>query len=153
MCQHRFKYPRLTLTQLGELYGVTNQQVGKWLAEAGLRDDRNKPTPAAFAGNYCDTAPSRNNCYLYVWRPEKVVPALEQHGHKMLPMPPLDLVEPPALSGPFGIRMDANGLSEITNADGSVAALVPGRREADKLVGVMNIAHRLGHLGVVLPTN
>ena len=41
MC--KFKYPRFTLTQLGELFGVTNQQVGKWLASAGLRDERGKP--------------------------------------------------------------------------------------------------------------
>ena len=149
---HKFRYQVMILTQLGDLFGVTSHQIGRWLTEVGLRND-NKPTAKAFDGDFCVSVPSRNQGFQYAWRPEKVVPALVQHGHKMLPMPPLDLVEPPALSGPFGIRTDANGLSEITNADGTVAALVPGRREADKLVGVMNTAHKLGHLGVVLPTN
>ena len=140
MC--KFKYPRMTLTQLGELFGVTNQQVGKWLASAGLRDDRGKPTRTAHDGGYCEQAPSRNDMYVWAWRPEKVVPVLEKLGHKLLPMPPLELVEPPPLAGPFGLRTDANGFSEVINADGSVAALVPGRQQADKLVAVMNVAHK-----------
>lgn len=149
---HRFKYPRLTLTQLGELYGVTNQQVGKWLFEAGLRDEQNKPTRTAHDGDYCETAPSRNNCYLYVWRPEKVVPVLERHGHKMLPLPPLDLVEPPALSGPFGVRTDSKGFTEVNNADGTVAALVPGQVNAERLVQVLNLAHKHSMFGHAIPT-
>lgn len=148
----KFKYPRFTLTQLGELYGVTNQQVGKWLASAGLRDDEGRPTRMAHEGSYCETAPTRNNGYHYVWRPEKVVPVLEKLGHKMLSMPPLELVEPPSLLGPFGCRTDANGFTEVTNADGTVAALVPGRREAEKLVFVMNDAHKLGSFGRSKPT-
>jgi hypothetical protein len=100
MC--KFRYPRFTLTQLGELYGVTNQQVGKWLASAGLRDDRGKPTRLAHDGGYCEQAPSRNDMYVWAWRPERVVPVLEKLGHRMLSMPPVDLVEPPPLAGPFG---------------------------------------------------
>lgn len=152
MCRFKFKYPRMTQTQLGQLFGVTNQQVGKWMASAGLRDDQGRPTRMAHDGGYCDTAPTRNNGYHYVWRPERVVPVLEQHGHKMLPMPPLNLVEPPPLSGPFGLRTDGNCFTEITNADGTVAALVPGRSQAEKLVYVMNLAHQHGNFGRSVPT-
>lgn len=150
MC--RFKYPRMTLTQIGQLFGVTNQQVGKWLASAGLRDDRGKPTRTAHDGGYCEQAPSRNDMYVWAWKPERVVPVLEQHGHKMLPMPPVDLVEPSPLSGPFGLRTDANGFTEITNADGTVAALVPGRQHAEKLAGVMNLVHKHSKFGHTTPT-
>jgi hypothetical protein len=148
----KFKYPRMTLTQLGELYGVTNQQVGKWLASAGLRDNRGKPTRLAHDGGYCEQAPSRNDMYVWAWRPEKVVPVLEQHGHTMLRMPPLNLVEPPPLAGPFGVRTDADGFSEITNADGTLAALVPGRPQAERLVGVLNLAHKHSKFGHGSPT-
>jgi hypothetical protein len=66
----------------------------------------------------------------------------------MLSMPPLELVEPPPLTGPFGCRTDANGFTEVINADGTVAALVPGRQQAEKLAMVMTAAHNLGYLGV-----
>jgi hypothetical protein len=141
----------MTLTQIGQLFGETNQMVGKWLASAGLRDDRGKPTRQAHDGGFCETAPSRNDGFFWSWRPEKVVPVLETLGHRMLSMPPVDLVEPPPLSGPFGVRTDANGFTEVTNADGTVAALVPGRPQAEKLVAVMNLAHKHGKLGHAAP--
>lgn len=150
MC--RFKYPRMTLTQIGQLFGETNQKVGKWLVSAGLRDDHGKPTRQAHDGGYCETAPSRNDMYVWAWRPERVVPVLEKLGHKMLAMPPLELVEPPPLAGPFGCRTDANGFTEVTNADGSLAALVPGRQQAERLVALMNLAHKHNKLGHAVPT-
>lgn len=149
---HKFRYPRMTLTQLGELYGVTNQQVGKWLASAGLRDDRGKPTHHAHDGGYCEQAPSHDGKYVWAWRPEKVVPVLEKLGHKMLAMPPVELVDPPPLAGPFGLRTDANGFTEVSNADGTLVALVPGRPQAEKLVGVMNLAHKHSKFGHAVPT-
>jgi hypothetical protein len=142
----------MTLTQLGQLFGVTNQQIGKWMASAGLRDDRGKPTKQAHDGGCCETAPSRNDGYIWAWRPEKVVPVLEQHGHTMLPMPPLELVEPPPMAGPFGCRTVANGFTEVTNADGTVAALVPGRPQAEKLVAILNLAHKHSKFGHATPT-
>lgn len=151
MC--RFKYPRMTLTQIGKLFGETNQKVGKRLVLAGLRDDHCKPTRLAHDGGFCETAPSRNDMYIWSWRPEKVVPVLERHGYKLLPIPPLELVEPPPLAGPFGLRTDANGFTEVTSADSTVAALVPGRPQAEKLVAVMNVAHKFGHLGIMPRTD
>lgn len=150
MC--KFKYPRFTLTQLGELFGVTNQQVGKWLASAGLRDECGKPTRLAHDGGFCETAPSRNDMYVWAWRPEKVVPVLEKLGHKLLAMPPLELVEPSPLSGPFGIRTDANGFTEVINADGTVAALVAGRPQAEKVAAILNLAHKHSRFGHSTPT-
>ena len=91
--------------------------------------------------------------YVWAWRPEKVVPVLETLGHKMVAMPPVELVEPPPLSGPFGLRTDANGFTEVSNADGTVAALVPGRPQAEKLVVVMNLAHKHNKLGHGTPAN
>jgi len=149
MC--KFRYPRMTLTQIGQLFGETNQKVGKWLVSAGLRDDRGKPTRLAHDGGFCETAPCRNDGYFWSWRPDRVVPLLEQHGHKMLPMPPVDLVEPPPLAGPFGCRTDANGFTEVINADGTVAALVPGRPQAEKLVAVLNLAHKHSKFGHTTP--
>jgi len=140
MC--RFRYETMTQTQLGELYGVSSHVIGRWLKEAGLRQG-NKLTAEAFQGGYCCRADNPGgDTYFWVWRPAKLVPLLERHGHKMLPLPPVHLIEPPPLSGPFGLRTDANGFSEVINADGSVAALVPGRQQADKLVAVMNVAHK-----------
>jgi len=142
----KYKYPTLTQTQLGQLFGATSHQIGRWLADVGLRDE-NKPTPRAFDGDFCVAVPSRGQGYHYAWRPERVAPLLEQAGHGLVFPLPSDLVDAPMLNGPFTHRRRASGGYEVNNADGTVAALVPGGPQAEKLVVVMNAAHKIGYLG------
>lgn len=56
----KFRFEFMTLTQIGEVFGVSNQKVGKWLVKLGLRTTANKPSVAAFEGGYVMAGPSRN---------------------------------------------------------------------------------------------
>ena len=135
-----FKFEFMTQTQIGELFGVSSHQIGKWLVEIGLRTIKKYPSGLAFEGNFVSQAPSRNDGYNWVWHSAKTVAALEKAGHRRIPNPPLHLVEPPKLVGPFGKRGNfANGY-DIVNGDGSVAVVVTGERNAEFLARLLNLA-------------
>src|SRR5262249_39816398 len=85
-----YKYEFMTLTQLGQLFGVTSHQLGRWLVNIGLRNDQKRPAKKAFDGDYCKMGPSRGDGYNWIWNTEKTVEALTQAGHKMVSPPPLD---------------------------------------------------------------
>jgi len=146
-----YRYQLMTQGQIGQLFGVSSHQIGRWLQEVGLRTEEGKPSRAAHEGKFCDTAPSRGQGYCWAWRPAKTVPALEQAGHRRVFPPPLDLVEPPTLNGPFTQRRGENGTTEIVNGDGSVATFVLGEENATLVCTFLNVAHRLGKVGTTSP--
>ena len=45
-----FRFPYMTLTQLGQLFGVSSHQIGKWLRAMGLRTNENRPSRETFLG-------------------------------------------------------------------------------------------------------
>lgn len=74
----------LSLTELGKLYGVSNQQVGKWLTVLGLRDKNKKPSRSAFENGFVQQRDSTQpGTYFWVWKKEKTMQALDKAGHKM----------------------------------------------------------------------
>jgi hypothetical protein len=148
----KHKYKLMTQTQIGSLFGTTSHQIGKWLIEIGLRTEGGKPSHKAFEGEYCDTAPSHGQGYHYVWVVEKTVAALERAGHQRVDPPPLDLVEPPPLMGPFSERVCADGRVEILGSDGSMSLMVLGEQNAGFVLRLLNLAHSHGMLGVPEPT-
>ena len=48
-----YTFKHMTLTQLGQLFGVSSHNVGKWLKSLGLRDEEGLPTKKAHDGRYC----------------------------------------------------------------------------------------------------
>ncbi len=141
-----YKYRLMTLTQLGSLFGTTSHQVGKWLVQIGLRTTNGKPSQEAFKGKFCETTPSHGQGYHWAWVVDRTVAALERAGHQRVSPPPLDLVEPPPLLGPFQARTSEKGQTEIVGADGHVSVIVSGERNAKIVVGLLNLAHRVGKL-------
>lgn len=146
-----YKYEFMTLTQLGQLFGVTSHQLGRWLVDIGLRNEKKRPSQKAFDGDYCKTGPSRGEGYNWIWHTEKTVQALTSAGHKMVSPPPLDLVEPPRLVGPFTQRLGDSGMTEIAGGDGSVTTFVVGEKNAKVVCLLLNVAHRLGKIGTAVP--
>jgi hypothetical protein len=139
-----FKYEYMTLTQLGHLFGVSCQQIGKWLVPIGLRTEGNKPSNTAFQDGFVAKGPSRGDGYNWVWHSQRTVAALEQAGHRRIPNPPPNLVEPPKLNGPFTKRVnEANGY-DIVNGDGSVCVVVTGDRNADFVIELLALADKHG---------
>ncbi len=138
-----YRYEHVSLTQLVALFGVSSHKVGDWLVEVGLRTDRKKPSAKAFDGKYVTTGPSRGEgTYAWVWHTQKTVKALEDAGHKRVSPPPLDLVEPPALAGPFTERRCPDGTTQIVNGDQSVSLVVLGDKNARFLCDLLNLAHQ-----------
>ena len=149
----RFRYEFLSLTQIGELFGVSNQQVGKWLAEIGLREKGRhglRPSGKAYAGGYVKDVPSRNQGYCYAWHAEKTVEALQEAGHEIVATPGSDLLVPIQLNGPFECRAHPKFGAEIVNGDGTVAVWVSGEENSHFVCRILNLAHAKGLLDRVL---
>ena len=136
-----FRFEFMSLTQLGTLFGATNQQVGKWLTELQLRTSDGKPSSTAFTGNFVEQMPSRNGGYAWAWHAEITVAALESAGHYRLVNPPLGLVEPLRLHGPFSSRNLHDGSYQIVCGDGRPAIVVAGERNASFVLRLLNLAH------------
>jgi hypothetical protein len=144
----RFEY--MTLTQIGEVFGVSNQQVGKWLAKLGLRTDANRPSREAFDGGYVKAGPSRGQGYNWVWHSEKTVRALSEAGHKSALLLACELMASGQLNGPFEYRPSPVIGFEVANGDGTVAVWVRGEKNARLVCNVLNAADRCGVVSKVL---
>jgi hypothetical protein len=71
----------LSLTELGNLYGVSRVKVGQWLVGLGLRTAEKKPSRAAFEGGFVDQRPSTQPAtYFYVWHARKTCELLDGAG-------------------------------------------------------------------------
>lgn len=139
-----YKYEFMTLTQLGQLFGVSSHQLGRWLVDIGLRNEKKRPSQKAFDGDYCKAGPSRGDGYNWIWHTEKTVEALSQAGHRMVSPPPLDLVEPPTLKGPFTQRPRSDGITDVVGGDGRAAVWCSGDDNAVVVVRLLNYAHERG---------
>lgn len=141
-----FTYKCMTQTQLGQLFGVSNQKIGQWLRSLGLRDEDGKPTQKAHYGDFCETAPSGESGYHWVWQSQKTVAALIEAGHRLVPNPPPQLVYPAILHGPFSVRKSASAEFAVENEDGSVSLWANNKMTADVVVRILNLAHEKGFL-------
>ncbi len=146
----KWRFEFMTLTQIGEVFGESNQQVGKWLAKLGLRTDANRPSRTAFDGGYVKAGPSRGQGYNWVWHSEKTVRALTEAGHKLALHPACELLAPCQLNGPFEYRPNPAFGFEVANGDGTVAVWVRGERNARFVCNLLNVADRTGVISKVL---
>jgi hypothetical protein len=138
----QFKYKNLTQTQIGKLFGVSSHVVGDWLTKIGLRDmTTKKPTREAHRGGYCETAPSGQAGYHWVWDAEKTVAALRGAGHKLVDELSDELVHPPALEGPFTASN-----RRVVNASRETVLRAATSQQAEVVVKLLNAAHRHGTL-------
>lgn len=140
----KFRFEFLSLSQLGEVFGVSSHQVGKWLVKIGLRTETMRPSREAFGGGYVTTAPSRGQGYVYVWHAERTTKALIDAGHPVALKPGCTLLAPCLLNGPFGHRPHAEIGHEVVNGDGTVAVWVAGAENAALICRLLNAADRHG---------
>ena len=141
-----YKYKSMTLTQIGELFGATSHDVGKWLVKLGLRTEAKRPSSVAFDGTFVTQGPSRGDGYNWIWHSERTVAELEKAGHRRIFNPPPYLVDPAELVGPFEKRANETNGYDIVNGDGSVSAVVAGEKNVDCVVRLLNLAHAHGAL-------
>ena len=144
-------YDKLTLTQLGDVFGVKRRKMGTMLVEVGLRyrnHATNKLTPSqkAFNGDYCSTESSRGDGYFWVWDRGKTIRALVEGGFERVDKPtarsePEECNEE-LLHGPFSLEHFVDDVFRIVNGDGTATLWIRGERDAKKMLTLMNHAHK-----------
>ena len=84
--KRRFNFKRsepgyVSMTELGNMFGVTSHVIGRWLRGIGLRTKNNRPSQRAFDQDL--TKPIRNGQgYYYVWHATKAIEALKEADHE-----------------------------------------------------------------------
>ncbi len=149
----RFRYEFMSLTQIGQVFGTTSHQAGRWLVKLGLRVQGKqglRPSKEAFDGGYVKDAPSRGQGYVWAWHSEKTVTALEKAGHRVCIAPSNELLAACTLNGPFQHRRNQQAGYEIINGDGTVAITVVGDKNARFLCDLLNVADQRGVISRVL---
>lgn len=139
----KYRFEFMTLTQLGEIFGVSSHKVGDWLVELGFRTENKRPSKLAFEADVVKEGPSRGQGYNWIWHAEKTIEAIEAAGHKRTFPAPLGLVEAPILCGPFTLISDSTQNFRVENRDQDV--VLQGQGNGGGLLTVMNAAHRLGY--------
>jgi hypothetical protein len=138
-----FKKRLLTQTQLGQLFGATSHDIGKWLVSCGLKDQGTRmPTREAHNEKYCDTAPSGQSNYSWEWVAEKTVQRLIEAGHPLAPVLPPELVEAPELTGPFQLKTADSKI--ILNGEGRPVMQMVVAAHAKALMRILEAAHKTG---------
>jgi hypothetical protein len=149
----KFRYEHMSLTQIGEVFGTTSHQVGRWLAKIGLRYQSKhgwKPSREAHAGGFVKDVGTGGLNYIWAWHTERTIKALEDAGHKVVIQPGHELLAPCRLNGPFQCRPNPQFGHEVVNGDGSVAVCVTGEENARFVTSLLNLADKHGIVRRVL---
>jgi len=146
-----FKKEHLTQTELGQILGVSPHVVGDWLVDAGLRNEKKRPSTYAHSEGYIDTLSNGSWGYKWVWNAKKTVAVLIEDGHHPVSPPPGDLVEATPLRGPFSCRRNENGTHELIGSDGFPVVWVLGEHNARVVTKLMNLADARGVFERVKP--
>jgi hypothetical protein len=146
--KYRFEY--MTLTQLGEIFGVSSHKVGDWLVEIDFRTENKRPSKMAFEKDVVKEGPSRGQGYNWVWHAEKTITALEVAGHKRVFPAPRDLVDPSPMVAPFAIRTTDEGNFLIENGDGEPILLGQNEESCKLLVRILEVAASCKKIGSVV---
>jgi hypothetical protein len=120
-----------TLTELGVVFGVTRNAIGKRLKEIGLRTSGGKPSSRAFGEGFVSQrwVVDRPGIYLWAWDKQKTIAELERSGlRRAVPREPDD----------FSFRRVGTTGHEIINADGVVIAWTVDEGWAARIVGLLN---------------
>ena len=142
----KFKKSHLTLAELGRIFGVSDKEVGKRLTEFRLRSPRGYPQDAS----YVMFLKPQTWGQPHVWKSERTVEVLMLNGWTPVVPPPVDLVRPAPLDGPFTINCHKDGLYEIVGQGGAVA-WASGEQNAHQICRFLNTGHRLGVLQPTKP--
>lgn len=149
----KFRYEHMTLSQIGEVFGTTSHQVGRWLTNIGLRYESKqgkKPSREAYTGGYVKDVPSKGQGHFWVWHSERTIKALEEAGHKVHIQPGHELFAPCRLNGPFRCHPNEHFGHQVVNGDGTVAVCVTGEENARFLTSLLNLADKHGIVRRVL---
>ena len=68
----------ITLTALGQIYGVSSKEVGRWLKNMGLRLEDGRPSRDAVKQGFVLECPLQHGGYFWTWHQDKTCHELDQ---------------------------------------------------------------------------
>lgn len=72
----------LSQRELGTIYGVSSQFIGRWLKGLGLRTEDGSPSTRAFNEGFVSQRPSTQpDTYFYVWHRDKTCEQFDGMGY------------------------------------------------------------------------
>ncbi len=140
----KFKFQYMSLTDLGRLFGLKNQGIGKCLVKIGVRTENRNPTYQSQENGLVKRANDGFQGIHWHWHADRTVTLLLKAGYKLVQELPDDLVEPPELQGPF--RLDETNPKFILNFDGLVVARFNSKEQAAILLPIFNLADKASRL-------
>lgn len=145
----KYRFEFMSLTQLGEIFGVSSHKVGDWLVEIGFRTESKRPSKLAFENDVVKEGPSRGQGYNWVWHTDRTIRALEAVGHQRVFPAPRGLVDPSPMVAPFAIRTTSDGNFLVENGEGEPILLGQHHESCKLLVRILEIAARCKKIGSV----
>jgi len=130
-------FEHLTITQLGDVFGVTRNVMGQYLVEIGLRvrEDRGLyPSTKAIERGYCKATEDQHGISFVVWHRLKTIKALEAAGYEQIRSKPA----PTKLDGPFSVEANGESGFTINCGDGATAIWVFGQDNARTVAAALN---------------
>ena len=119
-------FDHLTQKQLGEIFGVSSHQIGRWLQDLGLKNG-SSPASTAWNKGFVKKVTLDIGTTFPVWHRLKTMDVLTRAGHQRMddarpsnPEPPFELISNNA--GGYEI-VDANGITCIWLRDERLAVL------------------------------
>ena len=127
----------VTITQLGDMFGVSRVVMGRWLARIGLRNRTLDPTQDARNNGFCKLYRNDREIVFWVWHRNKTIKALKAAGYAPTDEHP-ETVVASRLVGPFSLHPTGVDGFQVRNGDGTCCVFVRGERVAKQVVALFN---------------
>jgi hypothetical protein len=134
--------------QLGQYFGATSHEIGRWLDDCGLRGSDRLPTAQALEDGLAKLVIPEVGVGFYTWHKERTLKNLmEAHPlDKSRSAPVANDSTGPTLLGPFTCARTNDDEFEIRAADGVVSIRVRGEANATMVTKVLNVCYKYGRL-------
>lgn len=135
------QYEFVTQTQIGEHFGVTSHQIGRWLKKVGLREGE-WPSETAKWDGFVKKIDANGKTF-FAWHRERTISELERHGYRRLAQ---ELDQPADEKHDFNVTPLEDGMFEIVGPTDKLSIRATEKLAAEELVRVLNLAAKHGKL-------
>jgi len=135
------QYEFVTQTQIGQHFGVTSHQIGRWLKKVGLREGEWPSETAKWNGFVKKIDANRKT--FFAWHRERTICELERHGYRRQSQ---ELDEPAEKKHDFGVVPLENGSFDVVGPTDKLVIRATEKAAAEELVHVLNLAAKHGKL-------
>lgn len=135
------EYEYLTQKQIGEHFGVSSHQIGRWLVKVGLREDK-WPTDRAKWDGFARKIEANGKTF-FAWHREQTICELERFGYRRLAQ---ELDGPAEQKHEFGLIPKEDGSFEVVGPTDKLAIRATEKQAAEEIVKILNLAAKHGKL-------